>query len=764
MAIFHCTVKIISRSSGRSAVGAAAYRSGERIVNESDQVVHVYEYREGIEDKEILLPSGAPAEYMNRSVLWNAVERAEKRKDAQTAREVEVALPVEFTAAERKEVLREYVQENFVSKGMIADICIHDKKDGNPHAHIMLTTRTVDEQGFGKKDRSWNDRDKIHEWRQSWADVCNSRLERHGERIDHRTLAAQGIERVPQIHIGAQAMAMVRKADEWNDKQKIIRVRDNRFIQDYNRGRFDGEFLVEMMNKYNEYDSRYVWQTESEVSRVEGMQEPEQPEELQTTEDKTPEPDDRQGSPAMDTEQRIESAVPGNINVAAYRKLKGELEQDRDEIYKKKDYLDELDVYLKATGWEEQNLWKSLRYEYDKVESGAVTYYGKLAENTAASGTASVDLPSGFVENRDILKVFVEEINGDNYTDFASAVIEITAFASQNAPSPSGGINEITGVAAGMEYSADGGSTWTAITETSVSNLAAGDYQVRVAGKVENKTAYTASDAVQVTVTDPVVSVAGITVTGGNTITTKGGTLQLAANITPENATNKAVAWTSNDTTIATVDAATGLVTAKADGSVIITATAQDGSNMSGTAKVAITGQTDQVNHDPINPPDPNVPIDLTKDAVHTFSGEFSNLARIQLNGKEMGQTNKTATSADLTYEGYNGIAGNVKAGSVVVTLYKEFLQTLPDGAYKLEAVFDDGGVESAGELKFTVKRDAQATPAPTATSPTTRNDNASPKTGDESNIGMYIALCIIAGVGIAGVLMWRRRKAKKSV
>lgn len=205
MATYHCSVKVVSRSTGRSAVGAAAYRAGEKIINERDGITHDYTRKGGCEYSEIVLPENAPERLYNRSELWNEVERSEKRKDAQTAREIEVALPVELSLEEQAEMVREYAKSNFVEKGMCVDFAIHDKGDGNPHAHIMLTTREVSPDGFGKKEREWNDRQNVEQWRENWADTYNHEMEKKSlpDRVDHRSLAAQGIERAPQIHLGA---------------------------------------------------------------------------------------------------------------------------------------------------------------------------------------------------------------------------------------------------------------------------------------------------------------------------------------------------------------------------------------------------------------------------------------------------------------------------------------------------------------------------------------------------------------------------------
>ena len=163
MSIYHCSIKIISRADGRSAVASAAYRSGEELYNEETGLIHDFTSKGGVFMSEILLPENAPIKYLNRELLWNDVQRIESRSDARLAREIEVALPVEMKRDDQIKCVREYIQENFTSKGMIADWAMHDKDDGNPHAHIMLTCRAFNEkQEWDIKTRSVfaNDRDK----------------------------------------------------------------------------------------------------------------------------------------------------------------------------------------------------------------------------------------------------------------------------------------------------------------------------------------------------------------------------------------------------------------------------------------------------------------------------------------------------------------------------------------------------------------------------------------------------------------------------
>ena len=155
MSIYHLSIKIISRFGGRSAVASAAYRSGERLYNDETGIVHDFTRKIGVVHTEIMLPENAPNKYLDREILWNEVQKIERRADAQFAREIEVAFPIEMTREEQLECVRNYIKKNFVSEGMIADFAIHDTGKGNPHAHIMLTVRGLDENTeWMKKEKS----------------------------------------------------------------------------------------------------------------------------------------------------------------------------------------------------------------------------------------------------------------------------------------------------------------------------------------------------------------------------------------------------------------------------------------------------------------------------------------------------------------------------------------------------------------------------------------------------------------------------------
>lgn len=263
MAIYHMSIKIGSRSGGRSACAAAAYRAGDKVHDEEQGRVYDYTAKRGVVHDEIMLPEHAPEAWRDRATLWNAVEERERNANSQLYREFEIALPRELTRGEQRDLVREWVQSELVSRGMCADFAIHDRGDGNPHAHIMATTRPIDARGkWGAKEKKayvldengervpvidpktgkqkiekktgrrvwaretvaandWNDRARAEEWRASWARACNARLPDRA-RIDHRSHERRGIvDRVPGVHVGygrnrAERRAMNQTAQKIN--------------------------------------------------------------------------------------------------------------------------------------------------------------------------------------------------------------------------------------------------------------------------------------------------------------------------------------------------------------------------------------------------------------------------------------------------------------------------------------------------------------------------------------------------------------------
>jgi Ti-type conjugative transfer relaxase TraA len=246
MAIYHFSAKVISRAAGSSAVAAAAYRSADRLHDERLGRAHDFSNKAGVVHSEVLLPEGADERWQDREQLWNDVEAAELRKDAQLAREVEFAIPREMTEGRGIEVARDFVRREFVEHGMIADLNVHWDigADGlaKPHAHVMLTMREIKigEDGnaeFGAKVRDWNRTELLTHWREAWAEHVNERLAALDidARVDHRTLEAQGIDLEPQHKIGPAASRMAAEgleADRLAEHIEIARSNGDKIIAD----------------------------------------------------------------------------------------------------------------------------------------------------------------------------------------------------------------------------------------------------------------------------------------------------------------------------------------------------------------------------------------------------------------------------------------------------------------------------------------------------------------------------------------------------
>ena len=246
IALFHFHVTQIKRSAGQSAVAAAAYRAGEKLHSEYYGEISDYTRKGGVICSEILLPSHAPPEYADRETLWNAVEKAERGKKAQLAYSFDIALQNEFSMQENIDLARQFLLDNFVNRGMVADFAVHqpDKEDGgisNPHFHVMCPIRPLDEHGrWGNKQRreyvldehgerirdeagnyvfnavpttDWGSPETLEHWRQAWADLCNQKFAEKSLdcQIDHRSYERQGIEQIPTVHEGPSVRAMEAK-------------------------------------------------------------------------------------------------------------------------------------------------------------------------------------------------------------------------------------------------------------------------------------------------------------------------------------------------------------------------------------------------------------------------------------------------------------------------------------------------------------------------------------------------------------------------
>lgn len=264
MAIYHFSMKTFSRSKGQTATASMAYRSGTKIDCEREGRTHDYTKKSGVEHSEIFLPPNSPEWASDRSALWNNVEKAEKRKNSTVAREFEVALPHELTKEQRIALVADFARQIVERHGCAVDACLHDDKRSktpNHHAHIMLTTRKLEQTGFTDKTRELDDRKsgEVEFWREQWAKTVNDHLKQHEIRdkndhlihVDHRSLKDQGIDRQPTIKMGVKASAMERKG------KKTEKGDYNRAIKSYNSQEITRIFekilkqATEMYNKIN---------------------------------------------------------------------------------------------------------------------------------------------------------------------------------------------------------------------------------------------------------------------------------------------------------------------------------------------------------------------------------------------------------------------------------------------------------------------------------------------------------------------------------
>lgn len=259
MAIYHLSVKTVSRSSGQSAVAAAAYRSGEKLTDYTTGEVKDYTRKGGVLGKRIITP--IQNFNISREELWNMAEQAEKRKNSTVAREIEVALPAELSADEREKLVTLFCHSLAQKHQVAVDYAIHEPSrkgdERNYHAHILMTTRRLNQDGtLGEKTREWDDKkqgaETVKYWRENWAYFSNMLLEKYGEKIDSRTLKEQGVDREPTKHKGVIATAMERKgtlqSDEelfnpsglWHSEQELSIYLDGRIEKE----KYDDEILT----------------------------------------------------------------------------------------------------------------------------------------------------------------------------------------------------------------------------------------------------------------------------------------------------------------------------------------------------------------------------------------------------------------------------------------------------------------------------------------------------------------------------------------
>ncbi len=230
MAIYHLSVKTISRSAGRSVTAAAAYRAGEKITDEHTGEIHDYSHKQGVKSADIILPKGAPAWAAHREKLWNAAEQSETRKNSTVGREFEIALPAELSEPQRHQLALALAHEIVDRHHCAADVAIHEPGRGgdnrNHHAHVLCSTRRLGPDGFHEKTRELDEvkQGEVVHWRERFAILQNQHLKAagQGERVDHRSLEEQGIERIPTVHLGPAATNYERRTGKPSQRRQEL--------------------------------------------------------------------------------------------------------------------------------------------------------------------------------------------------------------------------------------------------------------------------------------------------------------------------------------------------------------------------------------------------------------------------------------------------------------------------------------------------------------------------------------------------------------
>lgn len=254
MAIFHCQCQIIKRSEGRSAVAAAAYRAGEKLVDERTGETHDFRPRTRTTDivAETFLPDGAPETLRDRATLWNQIEKIEKRKNAQVCREFDVALPVELSREEQIALAQEFARSFTETERVAADLCLHFGDSGNPHFHLMTTMRRITEDGINpdkKSDRDLNARELVSSWRLRWEEMANRALLRAGrsEQITRLSHAERGLEERPQIHLGVAAAAMEKRGIQTERGDRLAEIIEEQTVIRETRRRIAALAAIQLM-------------------------------------------------------------------------------------------------------------------------------------------------------------------------------------------------------------------------------------------------------------------------------------------------------------------------------------------------------------------------------------------------------------------------------------------------------------------------------------------------------------------------------------
>lgn len=438
MAIYHFSAQIITRSKGQSAVASASYRSGDKLLDERTGETKFYK-REVQPETLILAPSHAPEWAKDRNRLWNEVEKIERNKNSQLAREINVALPNEISPENQRELIQNYVQEQFVERGMVADIAIHRDDKNNQHAHVMLTVRQFDGNGeWGNKKRKdyeldkdgnkvmdkngkpkyqtvsltdWDKKENIEQWREQWAKHTNKSLEKEGiqERVTHLSHEDRGLEQLPTVHLGHVAHSMEKEGKE--SKRGDI----NREVQEHNQKVID---LAEYRKEKEAIKQRQAQEKPIEQSQTPVKKEPERQPEVKKSADFL----------SAAEKDAIKKAVPivrGFVTFGAIEERRPQLDQWKEKVEKSKSYLDwKADAFEKARGHfnRQQVLTKQIEEQQEKINginrfNPLKIKENRLTKERAEKGIEAYQKEFDFHEKK--LDSFREKLNFTDKADFS---------------------------------------------------------------------------------------------------------------------------------------------------------------------------------------------------------------------------------------------------------------------------------------------------------------------------------------------------------
>lgn len=446
MAIYHFSAQIITRSKGQSAVASASYRSGDKLFDERTGETKFYK-REVQPETMILAPSHAPEWAKDRNRLWNEVEKIERNKNSQLAREINVALPNEISPENQRELIQNYVQEQFVDRGMVADIAIHRDDKNNQHAHVMLTVRQFDENGeWGNKKRKdyeldkdgnkvldnkgkpkyqtvsltdWDKKENVEQWREQWAKDTNKALEKEGvqERISHLSHEARGIEQLPTVHLGHVAHRMEKEGKE-SQRGNINRER-----QQYNRDVID---LAEYRKEKEAIQHRI-----SQERRKQGNPalRPQEPQKAPIKKEPVSQPQVKKSAEFLTAAEKvdIQKAVPivkGYVTLDKIQERRPQLDQWEKKLQNSKTSLDwKSEAFEKARGHlnRQQTLTQKIEAHQEQINNINWLNPLKIKENRSTKERAEKGIEAyqkDFDYQEKKLDYFREKLNFTDKADF----------------------------------------------------------------------------------------------------------------------------------------------------------------------------------------------------------------------------------------------------------------------------------------------------------------------------------------------------------